>query len=772
MKKKLLAIFVVIIVSITMIFTCVSCSTGIFELDDERDYHQIVATVNYKGMSKDIYKGQLYSYVASYGASYIQNYGMTVEEVIEYFYNSLSRNALYTLFAKSYLYDNASTFGIDSTKSIVDLNKDPENFLSLGEYVYAVDVANSDMQSSYDSIYKEIYSEKIKEEEEEEEEEEELDPRTTRTYESQSSDTYDKNSVASCISVIYGDKYRNIKYGEITADFVENQLNVSVEDFKASIVFDKIVDAKLKAETDNEIKTIIKSAKKQLLDNIASAYMSVDKFLDIQIDSVILNKYQEYITETDKAPEDSTIYNAAIEKMYKETKASSIKSYLKVSDYASALEKGTFTLVNPSNQYFGVKSILLKFSDEQTEALTAIKSMFASDSEKIKTIRNNMALGYDDEIVKMLLGDNKGIEVNVSNPLYNAEEDDKAAAYTDKGLNYLSVIYAMADNIAEVSNQIVEKYKASEEYINMEASRKATALKIVEYNAKVEAFTQWLYLVNDDSGMFSSDSYLVTPNHEDTSYVEEYTVLARKLSTVGLGATSIGTGGVSTNHNVSYDGTTSCLAVNGSNAIVRALECSTHTTTDELTSAVYTVVTEAGNEISFIINDYGIHIVMVTQQYGCDMFGTDCLSYVDKDGNDVDSFTEGGAYVYNKNYIYDQGTNIKYDYTYTEVAADATFDANQKYYVWKAGSYEKVEIDAFVSGVQYYTRVWELQNVTCDYQTYNEYFFEQAAGNVSTDNLSVAQIKLLFKEFDKDETNKYIIKNEKVYDKFVEELTK
>ena len=101
-------------------------------------------------------------------------------------------------------------------------------------------------------------------------------------------------------------------------------MKVSVEDFKASIVFDKIVDAKLKAETDNEIKTIIKSAKKQLLDNIASAYMSVDKFLDIQIDSVILNKYQEYITETDKAPEDSTIYNAAIEKMYKETKASSI----------------------------------------------------------------------------------------------------------------------------------------------------------------------------------------------------------------------------------------------------------------------------------------------------------------------------------------------------------------------------------------------------------------------------------------------------------------
>lgn len=772
MKKKLLAILVLVVVAITTLFTCVSCSTGIFELDDERDYHQVIATVNYNNMSKEIYKGQLYSYVASYGASYIQNYGMTIEEVVEYFYNSLTRNALYTLYAKKYIFDNASAFGVTAASSVTEMNKKPESFLTLAEYVYAVDVSNSDMQSSFDTLYKDIAAEKLKEDEEEETTEEEEDllvPRDVRTYTEEEASEFNKKSKAKCIAVIYGSEYKDITYGEINADLLA-KLNVSEEDFKKSITFDKIVEAKIKAETDNDIKSIIKSAKKQLFENIEKAYMSVEKFLETQIDAVILNKYQSYIS--DLAKENPSAYDAIVEKMYNETKAAAIKSYMKESDYSSALEKNTFTLVNPSDQYIGVKSILLKFSDKQTEALTAIKSMYSSDPEKIKKIRNNMALGKEDEVVSMLLGENKGILVNVSNPLYDVESGNKAEAYTDKDVDCISLIYAMADSLETIAKEIVDKYVASEEYINMDPSKKATALKIVEYNAKVEAFTQWIYLVNDDPGMVGSDSYLVTPNKKDTSFVEEYTVLARELAKKNeIGATSISSGGSYDTKDVSYTGTTPFLKVNGTTANIRALECSSETTTDTLSSTIYTVET-ATNEISFIINDYGIHIVMVTKMYGKDIFGTDCLSYINKDGGDEASFVEGGAIVYNKNYVYDQGCNIKYDYTYTKVAADATFDANEKYYVWKAGSFEKAEIEAFASGVTYYTRTWELQNVACDYKTYKDNILDQATSNKSTDLLSEAQIKLLFPEFEKDSANKNIVKNEKVYDKFVEDLTK
>ena len=92
MKKRLIALVLIIAMLTALVFTCISCSTGIFEVDEERDYKEVIATVKYGDLSKDIYKGQLKSYVNSYGASYQQNYNMTIEEIVEYFYNTLSQS--------------------------------------------------------------------------------------------------------------------------------------------------------------------------------------------------------------------------------------------------------------------------------------------------------------------------------------------------------------------------------------------------------------------------------------------------------------------------------------------------------------------------------------------------------------------------------------------------------------------------------------------------------------------------------------------------------
>ena len=78
MKRKLLAI-VMILAVLAMLFA--GCS--LFTVDEYRDYHQVVATVRYKDMSKDVLKGELLLYYTQYGASYIY-YGWTDDETLSY----------------------------------------------------------------------------------------------------------------------------------------------------------------------------------------------------------------------------------------------------------------------------------------------------------------------------------------------------------------------------------------------------------------------------------------------------------------------------------------------------------------------------------------------------------------------------------------------------------------------------------------------------------------------------------------------------------------
>ena len=97
MKRKLLAILIVVAVIASL---AVGCSSGIFEVDGYRDYHQVVATVQYKQMSEPIYKGDVLVYYSQYAAMYMQYYGMTSEDVVDYFYQSLSKQKLQLLYAK------------------------------------------------------------------------------------------------------------------------------------------------------------------------------------------------------------------------------------------------------------------------------------------------------------------------------------------------------------------------------------------------------------------------------------------------------------------------------------------------------------------------------------------------------------------------------------------------------------------------------------------------------------------------------------------------
>ena len=806
MKKRLIALMIIVVMLTAVVFTCISCSTGLFEKDENRDYYQVIATVRYGDLTKEIYKGQLATYVNSYGSSYMSNYSMTLEEVVEYFYNSLTRSALLTLYAKYYVYDqakagNADFAYIDTTKQITEL--DDKDFVSLSQRIYSIDQTNDDFMSSYDSILSDLT--KKEDEAEEATDEDALDPRTVRTY-SEDSSEYSDDLYTTSVAAVYGREYEKLTYGQITEDFIKNTLHEeSVDAFCAKIGVFNVISGKITLEKDATKKKNMKSALKTLRENVEKANTGYDWFLQDKLNSCVVTSLRDGLKKSQTSTEEE------INQRYKALILDNV-SNLDVDTYASAISGSTFLPVNAVNTYAGVKSILLKFSDDQSAALTAIKTMYAANEEYVNDLRDAMALGVDNAIITSLLGENKGIEVNISDPFYDSSVDNVEAAYTDKGVNYKVVLYLMADSIPAITEAVVNNFKASADYAAMSAEEKVIAEKLVTYSAKVEAFTQWLYLVNDDSGMFSSEAYTITPEGKDTSYVAEYTVLARKLAQQAIGDYTYAVAGTTfIDEAVSY--TSPYYSVNGTIKISGEEAISTTTAVDPLKANIYTVETDSGNKLSFIVNDYGIHIIMVTEKYGADnVFVDDC---VDTNCEYIQEADKG--YVYKKNAIYDRATSVNYEFNYAAVPQDAAFDENAKYYTWDGDSYERVNLFSFKAvakdatfdstktyyilnsdnkyevkaltaetfdpannayflkvnsfdpaKTQYYTRTWDLKNVKCEYQTVNDYLDDAIVTSIFTTKYSASQIAL-YLDIDPSQRHAAIEKVEKIYDELIKE---
>jgi len=776
MKRRLIALSIIVVMLAALVATCISCSTGIFSVDEDRDYHQVIATVTYGELSKDIYKGQLATYVNSYGATYQQNYNMTIEEIVEYFYNNLTRSALLALYAKYYVYEKAAAGDadfvyIDTSKAISQLTD--ADFITLQERVYAIDITNDDFISSYEKILDGLTDEDD-EEDEDEDDEDLLDPRTVRDLSSDDTSTYDKDLKCTAVAAVYGREYENLTYGEITEDFIKNTLKEeSIETFISKIDVFGVINAKIKAETDITVKKNMKSALNTLKDNIAKSYTGYDWFLTDTINSCITQDFQDSLKKAQTSSDDE------IAKRYTALIIENLTN-LDEDTYASAISGSTFLPVNVKHtyagtdySYTGVKSILLKFSDEQSALLTALKTIYAANEDLVDKLKMELALGISDPILDQYITDNKGITVNISDPFYDSSVDKLATAYTDKDVNYLVVLYCMANSIQSTVDTVVEKYKESDEYAALSAEDKVISEAIVTYSAKVEAFTQWIYLVNDDSGMFSSESYAVTPQGTDTSYVKEYTILARKLAEQDIGdyvSNTYASGSVE-DFNVNYTDGSAQYIVNDKTLKLYTEDASTNTTTDTFNTKVFTAVTEEGNAVSFIINDYGIHIIMNVEHYGEANFVSDSVDKIN-DAGEVVTADEAG-YAYNLNAIYDKDTTIRYNFVYTAVATDATFDANEKYYIWEGDGYARKVLTADTfdpAKTTYYTRVYTLDYVKCEYQTLKSYLDDEIITSLFSTKYSSSQIAL-YLDLAQDGKHAAITKVDKVYDKLIEDYS-
>ena len=581
MKKKLLAMILIVAVVATLLTGCT-----LFPVDEERDYHQVVATVDYKDMSKDVLKGDLLNYYVQYGGTYIYYYGWTEAETLEYLCTSLARQNLLLLYAKEYLATQADP---DITDAEIAAMK-AEDFLTVDERRYCIEQTNKSFEESWRSLITELEEEQAanegttdEEEPEEDEttEEEELEARPVRPEEEESDEYVDEGMTDAA---------------QLPKGFMDT------------------VQSEIDAETDATARKNMSTALKELQDNLASGFKDYAYYLNSQYETRILDKYSEALG--DALP---GITDEELNARYNRLVSLDISKYTDEEAYASALESTSDIYYHTTQGYSQVRSILLKFTDEQTDALETITNMVGDNEDAVKAYRAILALG-EDVAGKMpsqfaSLAD-LGIKVNVSNPDYDEEEDELADAYTDKGVDYKVILYAMADDIAA---------KVAAAAAATPAGISDSDLELVKQYAANEAITDWIYLVNDDTGMFDSESYVLSPSGSASSYVEEYTVLGRALADQGIGSYAIpapadsfkeGAAALAYTAAEGKEPTAILNAVNGKTYdIASEVVKSKDENGKELSTTVYTLRTVAGNTISFIVNDYGIHIVYVADKF-------------------------------------------------------------------------------------------------------------------------------------------------------------
>lgn len=575
MKKKLLAMILIVAVVATLLTGCT-----LFPVDEERDYHQVVATVDYKDMSKDVLKGDLLNYYVQYGGTYIYYYGWTEAETLEYLCTSLARQNLLLLYAKEYLATQADP---DITDAEIAAMK-AEDFLTVDERRYCIEQTNKSFEESWRSLITELEEEQAanegttdEEEPEEDETTEELEARPVRPEEEESDEYVDEGMTDAA---------------QLPKGFMDT------------------VQSEIDAETDATARKNMSTALKELQDNLASGFKDYAYYLNSQYETRILDKYSEALG--DALPE---ITDEELNARYNRLVSLDISKYTDEEAYASALESTSDIYYHTTQGYSQVRSILLKFTDEQTDALKTITNMVGDNKDAVEAYRAILALG-EDVAGKMpsqfaSLAD-LGIKVNVSNPDYDEEEDELADAYTDKGVDYKVILYAMADYIA-----------AKVDAAAAAAGVSGNDLELVKQYAANEAITDWIYLVNDDTGMFDSESYVLSPSGSASSYVEEYTVLGRALAKQGIGSYAIpadsfkeGAAALAYTAAEGKEPTAILNAVNGKTyEIASKDETSVDENGEELSTTVYTLRTEAGNTISFIVNDFGIHVIYVADKF-------------------------------------------------------------------------------------------------------------------------------------------------------------
>ncbi len=337
---------------------------------------------------------------------------------------------------------------------------------------------------------------------------------------------------------------------------------------------------------DEDFATYVDRGIAQLKKNITSNYRDYNYYLNYEMKTLLITKLERYIgNEVNVSSAEVEARFAKLVKDNKETFGASESSY---SDALTSSLSTTYfhkVTVDENNSGYGfVQNILLKLSQEDTDYLVNLVSEGTLPKENILVLRDQKL---------------SAIKVYVSNPSYDSEAEvdygeditivdpmtDPANPYNDYsdagkgtktpdtkyqkegGNDYANILsfgkdadgkFGITYNVSECpsmpymietvpalgANGIVEQIYASFESVKaFVASGDLTYAQGIYWLNKVA--TAWVYLVGDDGGMTSSSSnngglgYLITPDGEDSSYLDAFTDLARGLIKKGAGTYSV-----------------------------------------------------------------------------------------------------------------------------------------------------------------------------------------------------------------------------------------
>lgn len=503
--KKFLAVILVTIIAITVFAGC-----DVITKNEERDYNQSLATVKYAGLTSTVTKGEFNESFNSLAYYYVYYYGYTVDEAATSILDSLAQRKLLILYVRDEI---AKSQGVANTTAVADL-------LNAVEKNEAVKSANESMAKWYEQVFEELWKEANS-----------TDDTTDDTTDDDKVDETDKIAARPTRpdkAEAEVDYNAELKPEDAEIKFFEKPY----KDLYTEKEWDELNKVEGKADY---IPKALNELKKQLADN----YKSYDYYLNSAYETQLISKYKRELVK-DFNPDDPNDPNyaaiqAAITKEYNNYVSLNKEKFSieTEANYKSAISSSlTNTVYHPTSEhgYGYVFNILFKFSDEQS---TELKNFTAGQPDKtiVEKYRAQLA--------------NK-IEVMKSNPDYDpdevCEECEKAQKDNKDPNKYCTKEKCNARPYEVDSEGNIKKYNVMDVINELTAKLDAAT----SFEAKREIATQYVYMVNDDTGMYNTSSnnaitgngngYLISPHETDKTYVEEFSKKGRELVNNGLGS--------------------------------------------------------------------------------------------------------------------------------------------------------------------------------------------------------------------------------------------
>lgn len=501
--KKFLAVILVTIIAITVFAGC-----DVITKNEERDYNQSLATVKYAGLTSTVTKGEFNESFNSLAYYYVYYYGYTVDEAATSILDSLAQRKLLILYVRDEI---AKSQGVANTTAVADL-------LNAVEKNEAVKSANESMAKWYEQVFEELWKEANS-----------TDDTTDDTTDDDKVDETDKIAARPTRpdkAEAEVDYNAELKPEDAEIKFFEKPY----KDLYTEKEWDELNKVEGKADY---IPKALNELKKQLADN----YKSYDYYLNSAYETQLISKYKRELVK-DFNPDDPNDPNyaaiqAAITKEYNNYVSLNKEKFSieTEANYKSAISSSlTNTVYHPTSEhgYGYVFNILFKFSDEQS---TELKNFTAGqpDKELVKAFRDALA---------------KGIKVRKSNLNYDPEavcEKCKQAQNASKNPNKYCTDKDCKAHPYEVYEEGHEKAGEIKEFDVQDVLREIkTEIENAEsFDKKREVAAKYVYMVNDDSGMYNTSSnnaitgngngYLIAPKGKDSSFVAEFTTLGRAL---------------------------------------------------------------------------------------------------------------------------------------------------------------------------------------------------------------------------------------------------